>query len=152
MKSILILFALFVQCLCENNVTTTLKLWDKTLPTKSTLRNNMKPDSVTAKETVSLPPDQGGNYGDLIYRSRQNGDSLLVRDVVLIPSLDANEQDFQWYTSLPNARSISSVRMLNIGRQRAYTLRIDVAGQDAQVVFRVPSYADPRVLIEVYGY
>lgn len=147
----LVLFATLVAtCLCDDTPTPTLKVLTKQeFQDLSAKRNG---DTVWASETVSVPPDNGGNYGDLVYRARTNGDRLLVRDVVLLPSLDSFEQDIQWYTSISGARTISTVRVINIGRERAYTLRIDVAGQDAQVIFRVPSYQDPRLLIEVYGY
>ncbi|RZB73494.1 hypothetical protein BDFB_006499 [Asbolus verrucosus] len=108
--------------------------------------------TASAKEVSRyIPQDTGGNYGDLICRYRENGDVLLLRELVIIDELSPSEQDVQWYASL-NARRISSVRVLNIGRERAYCYRIEVAGADALAYVRVPPRHDPRVLIEIYGF
>ncbi|KAJ8961005.1 hypothetical protein NQ318_020309 [Aromia moschata] len=105
-----------------------------------------------AEETGrSVPPDNGGNYGDLIHRYRENRDRLLLREVVVIRQLSSVEQDLQWTVSISGAR-VSSVRVLNFGRERAYGLRIDVAGGDVQAIIRIPPLYDPRIMIEIYGY
>lgn len=65
--------------------------------------------------------------------------------------LTSEEQDIRWYVTISGAR-ISSVRVLNFGRNRAYCLRIDVASGDVQVVLRILPLTDPRVMIEIYGY
>ncbi|KAJ3654068.1 hypothetical protein Zmor_013282 [Zophobas morio] len=98
-----------------------------------------------------VPPDRGGNYGDLIYRYRENGDVLLLREVVVIDELSPSELEVQWYGSL-KARRISSVRVLNVGRERAFCARIDVAGAEVAALLRLPPGCDPRVLIEIYGF
>ncbi|CAG9854826.1 unnamed protein product [Phyllotreta striolata] len=98
-----------------------------------------------------IPRDTGGNYGDLIYKFRSNSDTLLLREVVIADELYSNEQDLRWTVSINGAR-ITSVRVLNFGRERAFCLRIDVAAGDAEVVLRIPSLVDPRVMIEIYGF
>nr|XP_023021592.1 uncharacterized protein LOC111509962 [Leptinotarsa decemlineata] len=104
-------------------------------------------------ETISadLPPDNGGNYGDLIYKFRENKDTLLLREVVITDQLSSYEQNIRWTVSISGAQ-VTSVRVLNFGRSRAYCLRIDVAAGDVQIFLRVPVLGDPRVMIEVYGY
>ncbi|XP_030753834.1 uncharacterized protein LOC115880692 [Sitophilus oryzae] len=99
----------------------------------------------------SLQDGRDGNTGDLIYRYRESQDILQIREVIVLPQLSSDEQEVQWY-AVTDARRITTVRVLNFGRQRAYTLRIDVAGNEAQVILRVPPNYDPRIMIEVYGY
>lgn len=107
---------------------------------------------VTAKDvTRKIPQDYGGNYGDLILRYREDGDILLLRELLLIEELSASEVDIEWLATL-NARRISSVRVLNIGRERAYCARIGIAERRAQVLLRVAPKRDPRVLVEIYGF
>ncbi|KAJ8921106.1 hypothetical protein NQ315_015904 [Exocentrus adspersus] len=108
-------------------------------------------ETVLADVSRGVPPDNGGNYGDLVYRYREQKDRLLLREVVISQQLSSSEQDIHWSVSISGAR-INSVRVLNFGRQRAYCLRIDVAGSDAQAVIRVPPLFDPRIMIEIYGY
>lgn len=91
------------------------------------------------------------NFGDLIYKWRENRDRLLLREVVINRELTSDESDLVWYATIPGAR-ISSVRALNFGRSRGACYRIDVAGSEVQVVIRIPPLGDPRIMIEVYGY
>ncbi|CAH1970110.1 unnamed protein product [Acanthoscelides obtectus] len=98
-----------------------------------------------------VPPDNGGNYGDLIYRQRSNQDTLLLRELVLNQDLSSSTVDLRWVVSIPGS-TITSVRVINVGRERGYCLRIDVQGGDVQVFIRIPPYRDPRIFIEVYGY
>lgn len=75
----------------------------------------------------------------------------MLRELVINQELASVEQDVHWSVSISGAR-ITSVRVMNIGRERAYCLRIDVAGGDVQAIIRIPPLIDPRVLIEIYGY
>ncbi|XP_072389311.1 uncharacterized protein [Diabrotica undecimpunctata] len=95
--------------------------------------------------------DNGGNYGDLVFRNRDQRDQLLVREVVILNSRSSGAQELIWTVSIPGAR-ISSVRALNFGRERAFCYSIEVAGGDARVVLQIGPRSDPRVMIEVYGY
>lgn len=99
----------------------------------------------------ALPPDNGGNYGDLVYRGREEGDVLVFREVVINQELESQVKDLRLYASLA-VRRITSVRVLNLGRERGYTLRIDVVGNEFQTIVRIAPYFDPRLLIEVYGF
>nr|CAI5845835.1 unnamed protein product [Callosobruchus analis] len=98
-----------------------------------------------------VPPDNGGNYGDLVYRRRSNQDTLLLRELVLNQDLSSATVDIRWVVSIPGS-TITSVRVINVGRERGYCLRIDVQGGDVQVFIRIPPLYDPRIFIEVYGY
>ncbi|XP_066156357.1 uncharacterized protein [Euwallacea fornicatus] len=99
-----------------------------------------------------IAADNGyGNPGDLIYRYRESNDVLQIREVIVLPEISSDIQEVQWYAVTP-ARRITSVRVLNFGRERAYTLRIDVAGNEAQAILRIPPNYDPRILIEAYGF
>ncbi|EFA04326.2 hypothetical protein TcasGA2_TC014619 [Tribolium castaneum] len=106
----------------------------------------------TLKDTARyVPPDRGGNYGDLIYRTRENGDGLLLRELVVLGELSAYELEVQWYARV-DAHRVSSVRVLNLGRERAFCERVDVLGAEVQTWLRVAPRYDPRVLIEIYGF
>lgn len=125
----------------------------ETVPHKAsaeTIQFNKNGLPVTS-EVSENPRATSDNYGDLIYRWRENKDTLLVREVVINRELTSEESDLIWYVTVQGAR-ITSVRVLNFGRSRAACYRIDVAGGDVQVVIRVPPLGDPRILIEVYGY
>lgn len=76
---------------------------------------------------------------------------LLLNEMVINEALSSTTIDINWTVSIPGAR-ISSVRVLNLGRQRAYCVRIDVQGGDIQAILRLQPYYDPRVLIQVFGY
>lgn len=57
-------------------------------------QNGTNFDSKFAAEKTSR--DNGGNYGDLLYKYRQNGDVLLLREVVIAEVLYSNDQDIRW--------------------------------------------------------
>ncbi|CAG9825517.1 unnamed protein product [Phaedon cochleariae] len=48
------------------------------------------------EKSADLPPDNGGNYGDLIYRFRENKDALLLREVIITEELSSYEQTIRW--------------------------------------------------------
>lgn len=83
-------------------------------------------------------------------RYRESNDVLQIREVIVLPEISSDVQEIQWY-AVTRASRITSVRVLNFGRERAYTLRIDVAGNEVQTILRIPSNYDPRIMIEVYG-
>lgn len=70
--------------------------------------------------------------------------------MIVLSEISSDVQEVQWYV-VTNVRRITSVRVLNFGRERAYAVRIDVAGNEAQAILRIPSNYDPRIMIEVYG-
>lgn len=146
-----ILFLWHIRGVINNEPKTVLKILT---PEEATnlIKNSTRRVHQELDTSRSVPPDNGApNYGDLILGRRQNGDVLLVRDVVLIEQSSDSELEAQWYTRL-DVRRISTVRALNLGRQRAYCVSIDVSGGEAQVVLRNPPYFEPRLLIEVYGF
>ncbi|CAH0557360.1 unnamed protein product [Brassicogethes aeneus] len=151
MRACVLLLALILPCFCDNNHSPNLRLINKDEINKQFFPDELKPKTVWAKFVDIIPPDNGGTFGDLITNPRQNGDSLLLRDVALLPNMYSDEQNFLWLGQL-NGRIITSVRVLNFGRHRAYTRRIDIAGPNAQVIFGVMPLNDPRLLIEVYGF
>lgn len=69
----------------------------------------------------------------------------------MLPEISSDVQEVQWY-AVTSARRITSVRVLNFGRERAYAVRIDVAGNEAQAILRISPNYDPRIMIEVYGF
>ncbi|KAG5877162.1 hypothetical protein JTB14_031773 [Gonioctena quinquepunctata] len=152
MKFFSILALLSISHICAHNITTELKK----VPSEDYLQEITRDKDGVEFETrfaegKSVPPDNGGNYGDLIYKYRENKDTLLLREVVITEALSSYEQDIRWTVSISGGR-VTSVRVLNFGRSRAYCLRIDVAAGDVQIFLRIPPLGDPRVMIEVYGY
>ncbi|KAJ8947565.1 hypothetical protein NQ314_008577 [Rhamnusium bicolor] len=89
--------------------------------------SNERETSFAEQISRGVPPDNGGNYGDLVHRYREDRDRLLLREVIINQVLSSDEQDIHWSVSISGAK-ISSVRVLNFGRERGYCLRIDVAG------------------------
>ncbi|KAL1490364.1 hypothetical protein ABEB36_013073 [Hypothenemus hampei] len=93
-----------------------------------------------------------GNVGDLIYRYRESNDVLQIREVIVLPEISSDAQEVRWYAVVPALHRLTTVRVLNFGTERAHTLRIDVAGNEVQIVLRIPPGYDPRIMIEVYGF
>lgn len=111
---------------------------------------NGKPKVV---QRVSLSKDDGvSNWGDAVYKSRQQGDVLLLRHLSIIPKTSSEDQNMIFRGSMKNVLSISSVRFINVGRQRAQAQEIDVSANQVEIFYSVPAEADPRVFIEVYGF
>ncbi|KAL3284481.1 hypothetical protein HHI36_018642 [Cryptolaemus montrouzieri] len=99
-----------------------------------------------------LPYDDGsGNWGDKVYQQRQDGDDLLLRDLV-IANVSIFQQDLQYSVQFSKKQAITSVRLINVGRQRAYCTSITIGGKkNVDVFFTIPANKDPRVFIELYG-
>ncbi|KAK9888763.1 hypothetical protein WA026_000988 [Henosepilachna vigintioctopunctata] len=102
---------------------------------------------------AALPDDDGfSNWGDLVYKSRQNEDVLLLRDLVIFPAVSTNDQTLKYTASFDNANRITSVRVINVGRERIFATEIDVYSSDVEIICVLPAERDPRVFVEVYGF
>ncbi|GLV35932.1 hypothetical protein CBL_09850 [Carabus blaptoides fortunei] len=109
-----------------------------------------QPKPVKSLGTYAVPPDNGGNYGDNLWRDRVQGDTLLTREVQ-INAIANVEQQFNWSANFPG-RYISHIRFLNIGRERAWVEQISSnGGPTANAVIRVAGGKQFRLLVEVYG-
>ncbi|KAL3284482.1 hypothetical protein HHI36_018643 [Cryptolaemus montrouzieri] len=99
-----------------------------------------------------LPYDDGsGNWGDKVYQQRQDGDDLLLRDLV-IANVSSLNQNIQYSVEFSKKQSITSVRLINVGRQRAYCTSITIGSRkNVDVFYTIPANKDPRVFIELYG-
>ncbi|KAF7266325.1 uncharacterized protein LOC143203212 [Rhynchophorus ferrugineus] len=150
-----LVFVLFLHISLGDELDTTTKTYVKLLKEGEAAKEVAGFAAKKAVETklgddVTRFQDGYGNPGDLVYRYRESSDILQIRDVIVLPEISSDVQEVQWY-AITRARRITSVRVLNFGRERAYTLRIDVAANEAQVILRIPPNYDPRIMIEVYG-
>ncbi|XP_050307137.1 uncharacterized protein LOC126743908 [Anthonomus grandis grandis] len=151
-----VLLVLNSWCTAESTVKTQLKVLESKdrlefVPFgKSAGGANVGSIVANEKDLIYTADNGYGNPGDLIYRYRESNDVLQIREVIVLPEISSDVQEVQWY-AVTQARRITSVRVLNFGRERAYALRIDVAGNEVQAILRIPPNYDPRVIIEVYG-
>lgn len=98
-----------------------------------------------------VPQDTGGNYGDLLHLRRQNGDELLTRETIVNEHVDSDYQELHYYAYF--RAKITAVRVLNFGRQRAYTTEVASDGSEGHVdayMVIAPRYSI-RTFVEVYG-
>lgn len=96
-----------------------------------------------------IPGDQGGNYGDLVHLDRQKYDVLLNREVVINPPFTTDtvlELEGRF------GRSISSVWVLNFGRERGFTEEIATQGDYVYIRIAIRAGYEIRMLIDVYGF
>ncbi|XP_028135405.1 uncharacterized protein LOC114330278 [Diabrotica virgifera virgifera] len=108
-------------------------------------------DRLVADQSQGIEDNNNGNYGDLVFKERGQRDQLLFREVLINNGKSSAPQDLIWIANIPET-TISSVRCLNFGRERAFCYSIEVAGGDTRVVLKLGAFVDPRVMIEVYGY
>lgn len=150
MNTSLILLCILVPCLCQ-------QLTLKPVP-KEEAKKRM--DNPANKEKCIHPspikpqpgPNDNVNTGDLIYRTRVGGDRILVREVILIPTLASTDQIYELVLPHDCELDVTTVRFINLGRQRANGLEIDVATSNViNILFEVTAGIDPRILVEVYG-
>lgn len=135
------------------SIKTEYSIYSELVPPGGTPKNiEFNKDGLAVNSQRSLSQRaESDNWGDLIYKWRENRDTLLLREVIVNRELASHDRDLVLYATIRGAR-ISSVRVLNFGRSRANCYRIDVAGGDVQVLIRTPALGDPRILIEVYGF
>ncbi|KAL3284488.1 hypothetical protein HHI36_018649 [Cryptolaemus montrouzieri] len=101
---------------------------------------------------TSLPNDDGTtNWGDQVYKKRHDSDTLLLRDLVIYPTVSSNDQNIQYSAKFSNQQHITSVRFINVGRQRAYCEDINVNNDGVEIDFIIPAGKDVRVFVEIYA-
>jgi len=104
--------------------------------------------------TLAPPDDLSGDFGDLLYRWRQPGDELLLRETFLNDKESYKEQIVFWSGNF-NRTYITSVRSLNFGRERGWTRSIHVYNKtsvDVDINVIIPANTTVRLFFEVYGY
>ncbi|KAL3284483.1 hypothetical protein HHI36_018644 [Cryptolaemus montrouzieri] len=102
---------------------------------------------------ISLPDDDGTtNWGDLVHGNRQSGDSLIVRDLIIYPTVNSLDLHIDYNPAFRNHRNITSVRFINVGRQRAFCVEIYIYYYGIEVDLIIPAFKDVRVFLEVYGF
>ncbi|KAL3284484.1 hypothetical protein HHI36_018645 [Cryptolaemus montrouzieri] len=143
--------AICVLCLASyvlaaDDVLTNLKLVE---PGQPTLKLDGKKKSFPL---TSLPYDDGTtNWGDQVYKKKNDGDTLLLRDLVIYPTVSSNDQNIQYSAKFSNQQHITSVRFINVGRQRAYCEDINVNSDGVEIDFIIPAGKDVRVFVEIYA-
>lgn len=142
-----VIISVFAVSLAEVEVSTKLSVLDNG---STVLGLNGRPKKL---QRVALTKDDGfSNWGDSIYKQRQDNDVLLLRDLVIYPVTSSRDQQLKYTASFRNVRSITSVRFINVGRERAQAVEIDVSSNGVEIYFTLPAETDPRVFVEVYGF
>lgn len=137
----------FAASLAEVEVSTNLSLVENG---STVLGLNGRPKVVNI---VSLSKDDGvSNWGDAVYKSRQQGDVLLERHLSAHRGTSSENRIKKFRIAFRNVQFISSVRFINVGRQRAQATEIEVSGNQVEILYVIPAEANPRVFIEVYGF
>lgn len=145
-----VFISVFAVSLAKVMVSTNLSLVENE---STALRFNRRPSPIQIIALSELDKDDGvNNWGDLVHLSRQQGDVLLERDLWIRPEISSEDQTMRFRISLKNVQSISTVRFINVGRQRARATKIGVYANQVEIFFDIPAEADPRVFIEVYGF
>lgn len=96
-----------------------------------------------------IPQDQGGNYGDLVHLKREVYDVLLLREVVVNSKYN---QDTILELETKVGSRITSVYVLNFGRERGYVEEITTRGNYVYVRVAIRAYYEIRMLVDVYGF
>jgi hypothetical protein len=129
---------------------------------------------ITSEPTTSPPPPQKeliicqnsrnsvnndvGNYGDLICAAHAHpsaNDVLLVRDTII----NYDEETSLNYDHYLDDVVISTVNVLNYGREHAFTTSVTITNEQdwyryhasVQVNVKVPSLEEVRMFVEIYG-
>ncbi|KAL3288787.1 hypothetical protein HHI36_003221 [Cryptolaemus montrouzieri] len=144
-QAICVLF-LASYVLAADDVSTDLKVVE---PGQSILKLDGKKKSFPL---TSLPYDDGTtNWGDQVFKKRQDGDALLLRDLVIYPSVSSKDLSLQYSATFNKQQSITSVRFINVGRQRAYCDDINIYSDSVEIDFVIPAGKDVRVFVEIYA-
>ncbi|KAL3284490.1 hypothetical protein HHI36_018651 [Cryptolaemus montrouzieri] len=102
---------------------------------------------------VPLPDDDGTtNWGDQVRKTRQDGDSLLLRDFVIWPKISSKNQYMEYSAFSTTPLNITSARFINVGRQRAYCVDLIVNDDGIDIYYIIPPEKDMRVFVEIYGF
>ncbi|KAF2894940.1 hypothetical protein ILUMI_11236 [Ignelater luminosus] len=103
-----------------------------------------------------IPPDDGsGAYGDLIYMQGNQLGSLLLSEILLNVNISSEEEIVFW-KQMFYSKCVSHVRVLNFGRERAFTKYIYAnytksEGTNVDINVIIPANKAVRMIIEVYG-
>jgi hypothetical protein len=95
--------------------------------------------------------DYGGGYGDLCCNERQYSDYQLVNELIMVEEVTSCDSYVKWYASL-DAETITSVRIVNVGRDRGYCEQVNYSRGEVLVIVKVAAYTYPVMFIEIYGY
>jgi hypothetical protein len=69
----------------------------------------------------------------------------------MVEEVSSCDSYVKWYASL-DAETITSVRIVNVGRDRGYCEQVNYSRGEVLVIVKVPAYTYPVMFIEIYGY
>ncbi|KAL3284485.1 hypothetical protein HHI36_018646 [Cryptolaemus montrouzieri] len=101
----------------------------------------------------TLPDDDGTtNWGDQVQNARQDGDSLIFRDLVIWPKISSKNQVMYYDVMSDTPLNITTARFINVGRQRAYCVDLIINDDGINTYYIIPPEKDIRVFVEIYGF